>query len=68
MLSVGIVPMYESTYGDTDGYNAAYMQEPLTTKEGSKCLLLNNETSISVYGDLAAIREKEELCLPYRCG
>jgi hypothetical protein len=31
--------MYESTYLDTDGYNAASMQEQSTTKEGSKCLL-----------------------------
>jgi hypothetical protein len=60
MLSVGIVPIHESTYGDVDGYNAASMLAPSTTKEEATECLLTNETSISFYGNLDASRIRQE--------
>jgi hypothetical protein len=54
MLSAGVVPVHEFTYGDPSAYYAASMSIPLNTlKERSK-YLLTNEKLVSFYGDPAA--------------
>jgi hypothetical protein len=60
MLSVGIVPIHESTYGDVDGYNAASMLAPSTTKKQSNAYLLMRHRSASTEISMLVGSDKRE--------